>query len=81
MAFTSKSKATKASNKPDHQLVIKVQTSKGYVTLGKVGLYDESSLHSKVTQLTNEELVKLISKSELSIVKYGDNEEEIELVI
>lgn len=81
MAFVSKSKSGK-SNLPDNQLVIKVSTSKGYVTLGKIGLYNESALHSKVAQLTNEQLIKLLSNAEVSIVAYSSNtDDEIELVI
>ena len=72
MAFVSKSKSGK-SNLPDNQLVIKVSTSKGFVTLGKVGLYNESTLHSKVAQLSSEQLVKLLSKAEVSIVAYSNN--------
>lgn len=85
MAFVSnKSKSVKGkSNTPDNQLVVKVSTSKGYVTLGKLGLYDESPLHSKVTKLSNEQLVKLLANAELSIVPYtnGNNEDDIELII
>ena len=81
MAFVSK-KSKGASNTPDNQLVIKVSTSKGFVTLGKVGLYNESALHSKVSALSPEQLVKLLSKAELSIVPYSSsNEETIELMI
>lgn len=82
MGFVSKSKSGKG-NLPDNQLVIKVSTSKGFVTLGKVGLYNESALHSKVAQLTHEQLVKLLSKAELSIVAYsnGNDSDEIELDI
>ena len=83
MAFVSKSKSTKQGNLPDYQLIIKVPTSKGHVTLGKVGLYNESALHSKVVQLTHEQLIKLIAKSELSIVPFAssNNEDDIELDI
>ena len=81
MAFVSKSKSGK-SNLPDNQLVVKVSTSKGYVTLGKIGLYNESALHSKVGQLSNEQLIKLLSNAEVSIVPYSSNtDDEIELVI
>ena len=82
MSFVSKSKSGK-SKLPDQQLVVKVSTSKGYVTLGKIGLYNESALHSKVAQLTNEQLVKLLANAELSVVPYSSNanEEEIELII
>lgn len=81
MAFVSKSKSGK-SNLPDNQLVVKVKTSKGYVTLGKIGLYNESALHSKVAQLSNEQLVKLLANAELSIVPYSTNaDDDIELVI
>lgn len=82
MSFVSKNKSGK-SKLPDNQLIVKIATSKGFVTLGKIGLYDESALHSKVSQLTNEQLVRLLSKAELSIVPYinGNAEEEIELVI
>ena len=82
MAFVSKSKSTKQGNLPDYQLIIKVPTSKGHVTLGKVGLYNESALHSKVAQLSNEQLIKLLSKAELSITPYSTNvEDDIELVL
>lgn len=85
MAFASpktKSKSGKASNLPDNQLIIKVSTSKGYVTLGKIGLYNESALHSAVAKLSNEQLIKLLSKAELSIVEYSnDNKDDIELVL
>ena len=82
MAFVSKSKSGK-SNLPDNQLVIKVSTSKGYVTLGKIGLYNESALHSKVAQLTNEQLIKLLSNAEVSIQSYtsGNVDDTIELVL
>lgn len=82
MAFVSKNKSNK-SNLPDNQLVVKVKTSKGFVTLGKIGLYDESALHSKVAQLTPEQLVKLLSAAELSIVPYASNtsDEDLELII
>ena len=88
MAFASekskptKSKSGKASNLPNHQLIIKVSTSKGHVTLGKIGLYDESALHSAVAKLSNEQLIKLLSKAEVSVVPYtSDNKDAIELVL
>ena len=69
-------------NLPDNQLIIKVSTSKGYVTLGKIGLYNESALHSAVAKLSNEQLIKLLSKAELEIVAYSnDNKDDIKLVI
>ena len=85
MTFASeKSKPTKSKsgNLPDNQLIIKVSTSKGYVTLGKIGLYNESALHSAVAKLSNEQLIKLFSKAELEIVAYSkDNKDDIELVL
>ena len=75
MAFAS-SKSGKASNLPDNQLIIKVSTSKGYVTLGKIGLYNESALHSAVAKLSNEQLIKLLSKAEVSIVAYSNGKED-----
>lgn len=84
MAFVSKSgKSAKKNNLPDHQLVIKVSTSKGYVTLGKLGLYDESNLHSKVASLSPEQLSKLLANAELSIVPYAssNSDDDIELVL
>ena len=87
MTFASeKSKPTKSKSKsgnlPDNQLIIKVSTSKGYVTLGKIGLYNESALHSAVAKLSNEQLIKLFSKAELSIVEYSnDNKDDIKLDI
>ena len=84
MAFVSKSgKSAKKSNLPDNQLVIKISTSKGFVTLGKIGLYDESALHSKVAQLSNEQLIKLLAKAEVTIQPYsnGNIDEDIELVL
>ena len=81
MAFVSKSKSGK-SNLPDNQLVIKVSTSKGHVTLGKIGLYDESALHSAVAKLSNEQLLKLLAKAEVSVVPYtSDSKDTIELVL
>ena len=84
MAFASeKSKSPKGkANLPNHQLIIKVSTSKGHVTLGKIGLYDESALHSAVAKLSNEQLVKLLAKAEVSVVPYtSDNKDPIELVL
>lgn len=82
MAFVSKSKSGK-SNLPDNQLVVKVKTSKGFVTLGKIGLFNESTLHSKVSQLSTEQLIKLLANAEVSIVPYQSNnaDDDIELVI
>ena len=87
MTFASeKSKSTKSKSKsgnlPDNQLIIKVSTSKGYVTLGKIGLYNESALHSAVAKLSNEQLLKLLAKAEVSVVPYtSDNKDDIELVL
>lgn len=83
MAFVSKKAKSNSGNLPDNQLVVKVSTSKGFVTLGKIGLYNESALHSKVAQLSNEQLIKLLANAEVSIVPYnnGNNDDEIELVI
>ena len=87
MTFASeKSKPTKSksgkSNLPDNQLVIKVSTSKGYVTLGKIGLYNESALHLKVGKLTNEKLIKLLSNAEVSIQPYSNGkDDDIELIV
>ena len=83
MAFASNKSKSKSGNLPDNQLVVKVSTSKGYVTLGKIGLYNESTLHSKVAQLSSEKLVRLLSNAELSIGPYtnGNNDDDIELVI
>ena len=69
MAFASKAKKT--NNLPDNELIIKVNTSEGYVTLGRIGLYNESPLHSQVTQLSNEQLTKLLANAQLSIVEYS----------
>ena len=87
MTFASeKSKPTKSKSKsgnlPDNQLVVKVSTSKGYVTLGKIGLYNESALHSAVAKLSSEQLIRLLSKAELEIVPFSkDNKDDIELVL
>ena len=78
----TKSKSGKASNLPDNQLIIKVSTSKGYVTLGKIGLYNESALHSAVAKLDSEQLAKLLAKAEVCVVPYtSDNKEAIVLVL
>ena len=71
MAFASKTNSKKTNNLPDNELVIKVNTSEGYVTLGRIGLYDESPLHSQVTKLSKEQLAKLISNAELTIIEYS----------
>ena len=77
MAFVSnKSKSAKKNNLPDNQLVIKVPTSKGFITLGKLGLYDESALHSQVAKLSSEQLVKLLGKAEVSVVPYESANED-----
>ena len=84
MAFASPqaSAKKKSNNTPNKELVIKINTSKGFVTLGRVGLYDESALHTAVSQLTQEQLAKLISSAQLEIVTYSrDTEDKIELVI
>ena len=78
MAFVSNKSKSKSGNLPDNQLIIKVSTSKGYVTLGKIGLYNESALHSAVAKLSSEQLIKLFSKAELSIVEYSsENKDDI----
>ena len=69
MAFASKTKKT--NNLPDKELVIKVNTSEDFVTLGRVGLYEESPLHSQVTQLSNEQLAKLLASAQLTIIEYS----------
>ena len=48
----------------------------------KIGLYDESALHSAVAKLSNEQLLKLLAKAEVSVVPYtSDNKDAIELVL
>ena len=82
MAFASNKSKSKSGNLPDNQLIIKVSTSKGYVTLGKIGLYNESDLHSAVAELDSEQLAKLLAKAEVSVVPYtSDDKEAIKLVI
>ena len=83
MAFASKKSSSKSKSKlPDNQLIIKVPTSKGFVTLGKVGLYDESPLHAAVSKLTSEQLIKLLSKAELAVVPYESAAaDDIELIL
>ena len=82
MAFASKSNR-KASNLPDNQLIIKVSTSKGFITLGKIGLYNESALHSVVAKLSNEQLTKLLANAQLAVVEYenSNDKDTIELVL
>lgn len=82
MAFAKPSNKKTKSNLPDNQLVIKVPTSKGFVTLGKIGLYNESNLHTKVTALDETKLKALLAKAEISIVAYSANiDDDIELDI
>ena len=81
MAFVSSKKKGKG-NLPDHQLVIKINTSKGYITLGRVGLYNESTLHDKVVNLSPEKLAKLLGQALVEVVPYEEAlTEEIELII
>ena len=81
MAFVSSKKKSKG-NLPDNQLVIKINTSKGYITLGRVGLYDESSLHTKVANLSPEKLAKLLASAQLEVVPYEESlNDDIELII
>ena len=80
MAFAAPTK--KKNNTPDKELIIKINTSKGFVTLGRVGLYDESGLHTAVAKLGPEQLAKLISNAQLEIVNYSrDTEDNIQLII
>ena len=84
MAFASPQPASakKKNNTPNKELIIKINTSKGFVTLGRVGLYDESSLHTAVAKLGPEQLCKLLSNSQLEIVNYSrDTEDNIQLII
>lgn len=80
MAFASKPKRNKG-NLPDNQLIVKVPTKKGFLTLGKIGLYNESDLHAKVAALSEEQLIKLIAKAELAVVPYESPVDVIELDI
>ena len=80
MAFAAPTK--KKNNTPDKELIIKINTSKGFVTLGRIGLYDESSLHTAVSQLTQEQLQQLLAKASVEIVNYTrDDEDKIALVL
>ena len=83
MAFTSPTKKAKKGNLPDNNLVIKINTSKGYITLGRIGLYNESTLHAKVAQLTPEQLSKLLSNAQVEVVPYESStvDDSIELII
>ena len=84
MAFASPQPASakKKAKTPDKELVIKVNTSKGYVTLGKLGLYNESSLHLQVSKLQPEQLQQLLAKATVEIIDYSRSEDDkIQLVI
>ena len=81
MAFAAPTKKAK-NNTPDKELIIKINTSKGFVTLGRVGLYDESALHTAVSQLGPEQLCKLLASAQLEVVAYSrDTEDNIQLII
>ena len=85
MAFASpapQASAKKKANTPNKELVVKVNTSKGFVTLGRIGLYDESALHNAVSQLTQEQLAKMFASAQLEIIDYSrDDEDKIALVL
>ena len=77
---TPSKKATK--NTPDNEIIIKVNTSKGYVTLGRIGLYDESSLHNQVAKLAPEQLQKLLANASIEVVQYTrSDDDKIQLII
>ena len=83
MTFASPKQPTKkAKATPNKEIVVKVNTSKGYVTLGRIGLYDESPLHAQVSKLTQDQLAKLLANSSLEIVEYTRaSSDDIQLVI
>ena len=83
MTFASpKTPSKKAKNTPDNEIVVKINTSKGYVTLGRIGLYNESVLHKQVANLQQEQLVKLLSNAQIEIVEYTrSDDDKIQLVI
>ena len=84
MAFAAPQPASakKKAKTPDKELIVKINTSKGFVTLGRIGLYDESSLHTAVSQLTQEQLQQLLAKASVEIVNYTrDDEDKIALVL
>lgn len=77
---TPSKKVTK--NTPNKELIVKVNTSKGYVTLGRIGLYNESALHTQVSQLQPEQLQQLLAKSQIEVVEYTrSDDDKIQLVI
>ena len=85
MTFASpqtKTPSKKKNNTPNKELVVKVNTSKGYVTLGRIGLYDESALHAQVAKLAPEQLQQLLAKSSIEVVAYTrSDDDKIELII
>ena len=84
MTFASpKTPAKKAKNNtPDKEHLVKVNTSKGYVTLGRIGLYNESALHTQVAKLQPEQLAKLLANASIEVVPYTrSDDDKIELII
>ena len=84
MTFASpKTPAKKVKkNTPDKEIIIKVNTSKGYVTLGRIGLYDESALHAQVSLLQPEQLQKLLASASVEVVQYTrSSDDKIQLVL
>lgn len=70
----SRKPANNETNKPTHELVLKVELPNGEMTLGRIGLFTENNdLHLQVSEMSAERLEILLSKLSASVVEYCED--------
>lgn len=64
---------TTSGKKPANDLVVYIQTKQGLRTLGRIGLFDNNIMQSKIAGATEEQLLNLAKLLSFEVVPHGEN--------
>lgn len=62
-----------SGKKPANDLVVYIQTKQGLRTLGRIGLFDNNIMQSKIAGATEEQLLNLAKLLSFEVVPHGEN--------
>lgn len=62
---------TTSGKKPANDLIIYIQTKQGLRTLGRVGLFDNNAVQSKIANATEEQLANIAKLLSFEVVEHG----------
>lgn len=79
--FTETETETTNGKKPANDLIVYIQTKQGLRTLGRIGLFGNNNIQSKVANATEEQLSNLTKLLSFEVVEHGEQgtQTEVEL--